>query len=157
MTCSCVGLGCFEIFALIGFVCIASCLIPASSRLHRAVSDLHTIPEGEIAIRAYLFDYVVKEKDALLDFLSVTGHCLRGLVYPKLSLAAVGEFHANILVTYDLYVFQENKFEWIFIEAIFAKRPTTIGRGAWAIFPGAQPTEQPRRVPKVADRGMTFS
>ncbi len=30
-------------------------------------------------------------------------------------------------------------------------------RGAWAIFPGAQPTEQPRRVPKVADRGMTFS
>ncbi len=30
-------------------------------------------------------------------------------------------------------------------------------RGAWAIFPGAQPTEQPWRVPKVADRGMTFS
>ena len=30
-------------------------------------------------------------------------------------------------------------------------------RGAWAIFPGAQPTEQPRRVPKVADRGMTFT
>ncbi len=32
-----------------------------------------------------------------------------------------------------------------------------ICRGAWAIFPGAQPTEQPRRVPKVVDRGMTFS
>ncbi len=30
-------------------------------------------------------------------------------------------------------------------------------RGAWAIFPGAQPTEQPRRVPRLADRGITFS
>ncbi len=35
--------------------------------------------------------------------------------------------------------------------------PPFQDRGAWAIFPGAQPTEQPRRVPKVADRGMTFS
>ncbi len=35
--------------------------------------------------------------------------------------------------------------------------PRSHPRGAWAIFPGAQPTEQPRRVPKVADRGMTFS
>ncbi len=30
-------------------------------------------------------------------------------------------------------------------------------REAWAIFPGAQPTEQPRRVPRLADRGMAFS
>ncbi len=28
---------------------------------------------------------------------------------------------------------------------------------SWAIFPGAQPTEQPWRVPRVADGGMTFS
>ncbi len=38
--------------------------------------------------------------------------------------------------------------------SVFCYRLT---RGAWAIFPGAQPKEQPRRVPNVADRGMTFS
>ncbi len=36
------------------------------------------------------------------------------------------------------------------------RQETIISRGAWAIFPGAQPTEQPRSVPRLADRGMTF-
>ena len=43
------------------------------------------------------------------------------------------------------------------LATILCRRYDSILRGAWAIFPGAQPTEQPRRVSRLADRGMTFS
>ncbi len=48
---------------------------------------------------------------------------------------------------------------YMYLICFVLDRPGTslLRRGAWAIFPGAQPTEQPRRVPKVAARGMTFS
>ncbi len=70
---------------------------------------------------------------------ALTGACISGRTW------------AEVIKRNDSGRYAEmSRFAWHF----WAWEPGSLG--AWAIFPGAQPTEQPRRVPKVADRGMTF-
>ncbi len=81
---------------------------------------------------------------------------------PESHAIKINNLHTFKTKGHIIIILKSSPFYYFFqapiIQHLTTTRSTkTKGRGAWAIFPGAQPTEQPRRVPKVADRGMTFS